>query len=101
MRTITSQRAAAIFSLPFFFFVLVSSNVARAECDFPSVKAQIDNVIDKDAAIGARFRKEFKEGSDPIAILETMFTPEMVKQMDECRFFAAEYLAKRGYPPGH
>jgi hypothetical protein len=37
-----------------------------AVCDFPTVKQQIDTVLDKDATKFAIFRKEVSEGADPI-----------------------------------
>lgn len=87
--------AAAIFSLAFFFCADVQA------CEFAAVKAEIDTVLDRDAARGAHFRKEFKEGADPIATLEAMVSPDMQKQIDICRYDVGEYLTKRGYPPFH
>lgn len=58
-------------------------------------------MLDRDAARGAHFRKEFKEGADPIATLEAMVSPDMQKQIDICRYDVGEYLTKRGYPPFH
>jgi len=70
-------------------------------CTFAPVRAQIDAIIDKDAERGATFRKEFKEGADSIAVLESLVSDEMRVQVDACRFEVAEYLTKRGFPPPH
>jgi hypothetical protein len=72
-----------------------------AACDFAAVKAAIDHVLDKDANAGARFRKEFQEGADPFYILDQIVDGETSKKIDVCRFQAAEYLTKRGFPPSH
>lgn len=75
---------------------------AQATCQhFTEVKAAIDNVIDKDAALGANFRKQFKEGADSIYIIEQLVDAAMVKKVDICRYDVAEYLTKRGFPPPH
>ncbi len=75
---------------------------AQATCQhFPEVKAAIDNVIDKDAALGANFRKQFKEGADSIYIIEQLVDAAMGKKVDICRYDVAEYLTKRGFPPPH
>ncbi len=75
---------------------------AQATCQhFPEVKAAIDNVIDKDAALGANFRKQFKEGADSIYIIEQLVDAAMGKKVDVCRYDVAEYLTKRGFPPPH
>jgi hypothetical protein len=72
-----------------------------AACDFAAVRTAIDNVLDKDANAGARFRKEFQEGADPFYILDQIVDEPMRKKIDVCRFQAAEYLTKRGFPPSH
>lgn len=75
---------------------------AKAQtCNFANVKQHIDRVIDRDPELGALFRKEFKEGYDSIAILEKLLGEETARQIDICRFDAAEYLTKRGFPPAH
>jgi hypothetical protein len=74
---------------------------AHAGCEFAPVKQAIDNVLDRDAAKAAKFRHEVKTGSDSIAVLETMVSPDMQKKIDICRFETAEYLTKRGFPPFH
>jgi hypothetical protein len=74
---------------------------AQAACDFPAVKQQIDMVLDRDAARGEKFRREVASGSDSIAVMESLVAPEMAKKIDICRFEAAEYLTKRGFPPFH
>jgi hypothetical protein len=79
----------------------VSAAPARAACDFAPVKQQIDNVLDKDAAKGANFRREVSEGSDSIAMMEKLVAGDMREKLDICRFEAAEYLTKRGFPPFH
>ena len=50
---------------------------------------------------GEKFRREVASGSDSIAVLELLVTPEMAKKIDICRFETAEYLTKRGFPPFH
>lgn len=70
-------------------------------CVFSAVRAQIDLIIDKDAERGVKFRKEFSEGADSIAVLESLVTDEMRAQVDACRFDVAEYLTRRGFPPPH
>ena len=75
---------------------------AQATCkEFQEVKAAIDTILDKDAAKGAAFRKEFKEGSDSIHVIEQMVDEPMRKKIDICRYDVAEYLTKRGFPPPH
>ena len=75
---------------------------AQTSCkEFAEVKAAIDTIIDKDAAKGAAFRKEFKEGSDSIHIVEQMVDAATAKKIDICRYDVAEYLTKRGFPPPH
>jgi hypothetical protein len=74
---------------------------ANAACEFMAVKQQIDAILDRDAQTAARFRREVKSGSDSIAVLESLVSPEMRKEIDVCRFEAAEYLTKRGFPPFH
>ena len=74
---------------------------ARAACDFPTVKQQIDNVLDKDPAKAAKFRREVSEGSDSIAMIEKLVAEDMREKVDVCRFEAGEYLTKRGFPPFH
>lgn len=79
-----------------------SPATAQPTCrHFPEVKAAIDEVLDKDAAKGAHFRKEFKDGADSIHIVEQMVDAEMRKRIDICRWDVAEYLTKRGFPPPH
>ena len=72
-----------------------------ASCDFAPVRKQIDFVIDQDREKGEQFRRAFAEGSDSLAVLERLVSAEMREQIDVCRFHAAEYLAKRGFPPAH
>lgn len=74
---------------------------AGAACEFATVKQQIDTVLDRDTDKAAKFRREVGTGSDSIAVLESLVTPEMAKQIDICRFETAEYLTKRGFPPFH
>ena len=74
---------------------------AQAACDFPTVKSQIDTVLDKDKARAEKFRREVTAGADSIAVLESLVAPEMAKKIDICRFETAEYLTKRGFPPFH
>jgi hypothetical protein len=82
--------------------VVLTHSPAHAEsCNFPPVKQQIDNVLDKDPAKGATFRKEVSEGADSITMVEKLVAPDMADKIDICRFEAAEYLTKRGFPPFH
>ena len=79
----------------------VACAVEAHACTFAPVRAQIDTIIDKDPERGATFRREFKEGADSIAVLESLVSDEMRAQVDACRFEVAEYLTKRGFPPPH
>lgn len=82
--------------------VIASPGAAQPTCaHFAEVKVAIDNVIDKDANLGADFRRKFKEGEDSIFILEGILEAAIVKKMDICRYDVAEYLTKRGFPPPH
>jgi hypothetical protein len=74
---------------------------ARGACDFAPVKQQIDNVLDKDAEKGAKFRKEVSEGADSTTMIEKLVSEDMADKVDICRFQVGEYLTKRGYPPFH
>ena len=73
---------------------------ARA-CEFPIVKEQIDIVLDRDARLGAEFRAQVKDGSNSVAVIESLVSAEMREKVDVCRFYVAEYLTKRGFPPPH
>ena len=77
------------------------STAPAAACDFEPVKKQIDIVLDQDKEKGARFRREVAEGSDSLAVLGRLVSEDMREKIDVCRFHAAEYLAKRGFPPAH
>jgi hypothetical protein len=70
-------------------------------CEFPVVKEQIDLVLDRDARLGAEFRAQVKDGSDSVAVIKSLVTAEMREKVDVCRFYVAEYLTKRGFPPPH
>ncbi len=85
----------AIFSLAVFFYTEIRA------CEFAVVRAEIDIVLDRDAARGDHFRKEFKEGANSIATMEALVSPVMKKQIDICRYYVGEYLTKRGFPPFH
>jgi hypothetical protein len=78
-----------------------TTGAPAAACDFAPVKKQIDIILDQDKEKGARFRKEVAEGSDSLAVLDRLVSEDMREKIDVCRFFAAEYLAKRGFPPSH
>jgi hypothetical protein len=80
---------------------LMSVAPALAACDFAPVKQQIDVVLDQDKDKGARFRREVTDGSDSIEVLNRLVSAEMREKIDVCRFYVAEYLAKRGFPPAH
>jgi hypothetical protein len=91
------RRSAAAAALAVLLFAAAG---ARA-CEFPVVKEQIDTVLEKDARLGAEFRAQVKEGSDSVAVIESLVTAEMREKVDICRFYVAEYLTKRGFPPPH
>ena len=74
---------------------------AHAACDFAPVRQQIDNVLDKDAAKGAKFRREVAEGADSTTMIETLVAADVRDKVDICRFEVGEYLTKRGFPPFH
>jgi hypothetical protein len=90
--------ATAVFGIA---MTAMALDPARAACDFTAVKQEIDVVLDRDAARAAKFRHEVVTGSDSIAVLESLVSPEMAKKIDICRFETAEYLTKRGFPPFH
>jgi hypothetical protein len=76
---------------------LIAVNIAAGgaqACEFPVVKEQIDLVLDRDARLGAEFRAQVKDGSDSVAVIESLVTAEMREKV-------AEYLTKRGFPPPH
>jgi hypothetical protein len=77
------------------------STPAHAACDFAPVRRQIDNVLDNDAAKGAKFRREVAEGADSTAMIEALVAADMRDKVDICRFEVGEYLSKRGFPPFH
>jgi hypothetical protein len=79
----------------------MSFSPAHAACDFGVVKQQIDTILDRDAEKAAKFRREVASGSDSIAVIESLVSPEMAEKVDICRFDTAEYLTKRGFPPFH
>lgn len=81
--------------------LMLASTAKAAPCEFTTIKQQIDIVLDTDAKLGAEFRAEFKDGSDPITLLEKMVPPQIREQIDICRFDVAEYLTRRGFPPSH
>ena len=70
-------------------------------CDFAPVRQEIDQVIERDPARAAKFRKEVAEGSDSIKVLTDLARKDLHKMIDICRFDVAEYLTKRGFPPAH
>jgi hypothetical protein len=77
------------------------STPAQAACDFAPVRQQIDNVLDQDAAKGAKFRREVAEGADSTTMIEALVAADMRDKVDICRFEVGEYLTKRGFPPFH
>ena len=81
--------------------VLLLAATAAHACEFPIVKEQIDIVLDKDARLGAEFRAQVKDGFDSIAVIKSLVSAEMREKVDVCRFYVAEYLTKRGFPPPH
>jgi hypothetical protein len=83
------------------FAVLLFAAAGARACEFPGVKEQIDIVLDRDARLGAEFRAQVKDGSDSVAVIETLVSAEMREKVDVCRFYVAEYLTKRGFPPPH
>jgi len=70
-------------------------------CDFAPVKKLIDEILDHDKEKAARFRRDVAAGYDSLKIVTDLAEPKMRERIDICRFFAAEYLAKRGFPPAH
>jgi len=48
-------------------------------------------------------RREFgpRIRSDSVAVIESLVSAEMREKVDVCRFYVAEYLTKRGFPPPH
>lgn len=82
--------------------VQATSVAAQTSCKiFSEVKSAIDEVLDRDAVKGAEFRKQFKDGTDPFTILEQLLDADVNKKIDICRFDAAEYFTRRGFPPSH
>ena len=81
--------------------VLLFAPAGARACEFPIVKEQIDIVLDRDARLGAEFRAQVKDGSDSVAVIESLVSAEMREKVDVCRFYVAEYLTKRGFPPPH
>jgi len=81
--------------------VTISFSPVHAACEFMIVKQQIDMILDRDLEKAAKFRREVSSGSDSIAVLESLVSSEMREKIDICRFDAAEYLTKRGFPPFH
>ena len=79
----------------------ISLAPVQAACEFMIVRQQIDTVLDRDPEKSAKFRREVSSGSDSIAVLESLVSAEMREKIDICRFEAAEYLTKRGFPPFH
>jgi hypothetical protein len=49
--------------------------------------------------LGAEFHAQVKDGSDSVAVIESLVSAEMREKVDVCRFYVAEYLTKRGFPP--
>jgi len=80
---------------------IASGSSGHGACEFSAVKQQIDDILDHDVERGMKFRREVASGSDSIAMIEALVTPDMQKKVDICRFEAAEYLTKRGFPPFH
>jgi hypothetical protein len=96
----SSIRSVTILAL----FTTISGTLfvpAHAACEFAPVRQQIDNVLDKDAAKGAKFRREVAEGADSITTIEALVAAYMRDKVDICRFEVGEYLTKRGFPPFH
>ena len=75
--------------------VLLFAAAGARACEFPIVKEQIDIVLDRDARLGAEFRAQVKDGSDSVAVIESLVSAEMREKVDVCRFYVAEYLTKR------
>ena len=92
-----ARRLAAAGSLAVLLFVAAGAHA----CEFPIVKEQIDIVLDRDARLGAEFRAQVKDGSDSVAVIESLVSAEMREKVDVCRFYVAEYLTRRGFPPPH
>jgi hypothetical protein len=71
-----------------------------AACDFAAVKQQIDIVLDHDPEKAARFRREVASGWDSLELVARLLSSEMREKIEICRVEAAQYLSKRGFPPG-
>lgn len=84
-----------------FAAALLAGHAQAQSCDFAPVKKEIDTVLDQDKERGERFRKRVADGDDSMKVLTQLAPAELRPMIDNCRFFAAEYLAKRGYPPAH
>ena len=82
-------------------FAAAGAVSAAAACDFAAVKKEIDAVLDRDKDKAARFRRDVAAGYDSMKVLGDLVTPEIRERIDVCRFDAAEYLTKRGFPPSH
>ncbi len=109
VRAAQRRARAAAFAVPVLAIALatvlaivlaVGASSALA-CDFEPVKKEIDNVLDHDKQKAERFRREVKDGYDSMKVLNDLLPPQWRDKLDQCRFFAAEYLAKRGFPPAH
>jgi len=94
--------AAATMAAVFAVAVMAAGFAAGARaCEFPPVKAEIDRVLDHDKDKATVFRNRVKEGWDSLKVLSELVTKDVAERIDRCRFDAAEYLAKRGFPPAH
>ena len=74
---------------------------ANAACDFAAAKKEIDQILDADKEKAAAFRKQMSAGYDSLDVLGKMLGPSAREAVESCRFEAAEYLTKRGFPPAH
>jgi hypothetical protein len=52
-------------------------------------------------ALAPSSARKVKDGSDSVAVIESLVSAEMREKVDVCRFYVAEYLTKRGFPPPH
>lgn len=98
---IISNRANRRLGALLAFTLSMATVLPAAACDIEPVKKYIDEVLDRDKEKGAIFRREVASGSDSIAMMEKLAPPKMREEIDICRFHAAEYLTKRGFPPAH
>lgn len=81
--------------------VLAVASPARASCEWPAAKKDIEEILDRDAAKGEEFRKQAKAGRDTLDAIEKLVDPAARARIQQCGYEAGEYLTQRGFPPLH